>query len=166
MELLNKLGIDWKLLLAQIVNFAILAFVLYKFVYKIVLDTLEKRSRMIEKGVHDARASGEKLMQIEKLAEQRMLETERQVGVLLEKARKDADLVKQGIMAEANAQADDFLRRTRSQIAEEKEKMLVEVRAEVSTLVVKLTAKLLTKEFSATDQKRLSDAIAVEMSAL
>mgnify|MGYP001588456271 CR=1 FL=1 len=64
MELISKLGIDWKLLVAQIVNFFILLFVLYKFAYKPVLEMLEKRSKTIEKGIHDAKASEERLKEI------------------------------------------------------------------------------------------------------
>ena len=166
MELISKLGIDWKLLLAQIINFAILAFVLYKFVFKTVLDTLENRSKAIEKGMHDAKAAEEKLREIEVLRDKRMGETEKQVGVLLERARKDAETMKEEIITTAKTQAEDLLRRTKVQIAEEKEKLMQAVRTDVGALVIQLTSTLLEREFSAADQKRLGEALAKEMKSI
>lgn len=160
MELLSKLGIDYKLLIAQIINFTILAFVLYKLVYKTVHDTLDRRSKIIEKGIHDAKASEDKLMKINEMSEQRMAETEKHIGALLEKARKDADVTKEEIVTAANAQSEDMLRRTRAQIAEEKEKLMQEITSSVGTLVIKLTTKILESEFTDADQKRLADKLA------
>ena len=48
MELITKLGIDVKILLAQIVNFLILLFVLKKFVFGLVLRKLDERREMID----------------------------------------------------------------------------------------------------------------------
>jgi len=163
MELLTKLGIDWKLLVAQIVNFTILLFVLYKFVYGPILAMLEKRTKTIEKGLQDAKASEEKLISIERLSQERMSATAKEVGALLDRARLDAEGMKKDILATAQTQADDLLRRTRLQIEEDKQKMLQEVKSEVTTHIVRLTGKLLEREFSDTDQKRLADALSKEM---
>ena len=42
---MEKLGIEPQLLLAQLVNFGIIIFVLSKFLYKPILDMLEKRKK-------------------------------------------------------------------------------------------------------------------------
>lgn len=163
MELIGKLGIEWKLLVAQIVNFFILAGVLYAFVYKPVLGMLEKRSQTIEKGIHDAKAAEERLAQIEKAREERMAETQKEVGKMFDTARANAEAMKKDIVAAANAQSEDMLRRARIQMTEEKEKMMAEVKSEVTAFIVKITGKLLEREFTPADQKRLTDAITQEM---
>lgn len=56
MELLQTLGIEPKLLLAQIVNFAILLLILWKVAYKPLLSIMKDRSERIEKSLHDAEA--------------------------------------------------------------------------------------------------------------
>ena len=53
MDVFAKLGIDWKLLIAQAVNFGILFLVLRRFAYKPMLDFLENRSAQIDKGLKD-----------------------------------------------------------------------------------------------------------------
>jgi F-type H+-transporting ATPase subunit b len=162
MELIHKLGIDWKLLIAQVVNFFILLFVLWKFVYRPVLDMLEKRSKTIEKGIHDAKTAEERLAKIEKLREERMTETAKEVGKLLEGARVDAETMKKDIMATANSQAEDLLRRAKLQMAEEKEKMVQDAKREVTAFIIQAAGKILEREFSSADQKRLADVIVSE----
>ena len=49
LEALNSLGIDYKLLIAQLVNFVLLFIVLYIFLYKPVLKMLNARSEKINK---------------------------------------------------------------------------------------------------------------------
>lgn len=163
MELINKLGIDWKLLVAQIVNFFILLVVLYKFVYKPVLHTLEKRSKIIEKGMRDAKESEEKLLQVEHLQKTRLAETEKEIGRLFETAKNDAEVLKKNIIEKATSEVQDLLKRTRLQLEEEKQKMIQEVKRELGSFVVQATGKLLEREISPADQKRLMEAIVKEM---
>src|ERR1035437_2709692 len=69
MEILKNFGFDPILLVAQIVNFLIILFLLKKFLYKPVLDMLKKRKDDIEKGVKDAeegRLTLEKALEEEK----------------------------------------------------------------------------------------------------
>lgn len=165
MELLSKLGIDWKLLVGQIVNFTVLLIVLLKFVYKPVLGALDRRSKMIEKSMHDAHEASEKLKNIEKMEKQQLAETQKQVGIMLEKAKQDAEEVKKGIVDEARRASDDMLARTHTQLKEEKTAMLAEARSELSALVIQAAAKLLDREYSAADQKRLAEAVAHEMNS-
>lgn len=160
MELITKLGIDWKILAAQIVNFFVLLFILYKFAYKPILGMLEKRSKIIEKGVHDAKASEERLKEIEETRRKILDEAAREVGKLLEKAKADAEAMKKNLMTAASEQAEDLLRRTKALVAEEKEKMTEDVKKEVAKFIILATGKILQREFSDMDQKRLADAIA------
>lgn len=163
MELITKLGIEWKLLVAQIINFGIIAFVLYKFVYHPVLNMLDKRSKMIEKGIEDAKKSEELLKNIEKMREEKMGETERKVGELLTQAKNDAEGIKKKILEETQLKADDVLRRAQIQIAEEKEKMFEEVKAGAIEFSIQLASKILEKGFSEESQKKLTEAILREM---
>jgi F-type H+-transporting ATPase subunit b len=50
MEILNQFGLDWKLFIAQIVNFLVIAYIFKRFLYKPILDALHKRNDAIKKG--------------------------------------------------------------------------------------------------------------------
>jgi F-type H+-transporting ATPase subunit b len=84
--LLSSLGIEWKSLVAQLINFGILVFVLWKLVYKPILKVLDERAQM-------AKDAAEKSNSIEsKLEEMRLREEEVLVKARLagEKLVKDA----------------------------------------------------------------------------
>ena len=51
---MEALGIDLKLLIAQVVNFGILLFVLSKFLYKPVVTMLEERQKKAEQTIKDS----------------------------------------------------------------------------------------------------------------
>ncbi len=55
MQIFSTLGIDWKLLLAQLINFAILIGVLGYFVYTPILRLLDERRERVKKAMDDAR---------------------------------------------------------------------------------------------------------------
>ncbi len=54
MKLITALGLDYRILLAQFFNFAILLFVLWRFAYKPVFNILEERRAKIAKGISDS----------------------------------------------------------------------------------------------------------------
>ena len=78
--LLEALGIDWKLLAAQGVAFLILVGILGKFVYPVLMKTIDDRRAAIEAGLKEAKQSQEALEQAES-----------KVADLLADARKEAD---------------------------------------------------------------------------
>lgn len=71
-ELLHNFGIDWRLLIAQAVNFFVLLFVLWKFAYQPVLNVFRKRREDIAKGLSDAREAGEHLAKVERIGEEKL----------------------------------------------------------------------------------------------
>lgn len=62
---MDALGLDIKLLLAQIINFLLLWFLLSKFVYKPVLKLLDDRKKKIATSLTNAKKIEDKLVEIE-----------------------------------------------------------------------------------------------------
>lgn len=166
MEIISKLGVDWKLLLAQLINFGILLFLLWKFAYRPVLDMLQKRSNLVEKSVEDAKKIGEEMEKIKKLREETMLQAEKEATEILERARKDAEGRRREILGYAEKEIETLMQRTRQTIEEEKQQSLREIRAEAAHLIVVGTERLLEREFSEEDEKRLLTAMKREMKSL
>lgn len=105
-SLFSALGIDWALLVQQALAFLILLAILAKFVFPVLIKTIEKRRDQIEAGIKEAKEAEEKLAQ-----------TEEKIGTMLRDARTEAD----DIIARSHQEA------TR-QVAEAEEK--AKVRAE------------------------------------
>lgn len=155
MELISKLGIDAKLLIAQVVNFVILLIVLKKFIYGPVLEKLEQRRGMISKSVDDAKKSEALLKEIEQMRLEMIAQTKKVTLDMIEQAAKTAEATKHSIVEAARHEVQQVHEQSKLQLAREKEKMLKEAGEELGRLVVTATEKIIEREFSPEDQKRL-----------
>lgn len=142
MEVLHKLGIDWKLLIAQGVNFLVLLFILKRFVYKPMLAFLEERAKKIEAGLHNADAASKALEKAESEQKRLLAEAQKEARGIVEEAlavakRRDAEQLEK-----TKAEIASLLETSQKNITEEKERALREAKAELGELVILATQKL------------------------
>jgi len=154
-ELISKLGIDWKLLIAQIVNFLILLFVLYKFAYGPILAMLEKRQKKIEKGLADAEAAGKKLKESEEKQKEILKRARTEAKDIVEKAHIQAEKSKSEIAAESKVQAEKIISDAKAEIGWEKQKTIAEIKSEIGGLVVAATEKVIGEKINSEKDKKL-----------
>lgn len=166
MELLTKLGIDLKLLLAQIVNFLILFFVLKKLVYKPLLGLMDKRKKMIEKGVEDTKKIEERLVRLEEEKKEILDKAASSAIAIIEKAKAQSEQDHAAAMAKAKDEISALAQRYRAGLKEEKEALVEEIKADMAELIVESSRKIIQKEFSKDDQKRLEGAINQELKSV
>jgi F-type H+-transporting ATPase subunit b len=160
MELLNNLGINGKLLIAQIINFLILLWVLHKFAYGPVIKMLDNRTKKIEKGLKDAEESHKKLAEISEKEQVVLVEARKQAQEIIKKSEESASLQAQEILASAKDQTQRMLETAQKQIEQEKAKILAEVKTEVAGLVMMATEKIIGEKMdSAKDKELINNAI-------
>ena len=157
MELLTNLGIDYRLIIAQLVNFAILLAVLYRFLYKPVLKLLHDRSTKIESGLKNAEAVEVKLKEAAALFETKTREARAEASKLFDAAKKDVDLLRAELMIKAQNESDQIIEAGRARLAVEKEKMMHEAEHELSDLVEQATSHVLGQVMTPEMDKRLID---------
>lgn len=165
MEIISKLGIDAKLILAQIVNFIILFFILKKLVYKPILNLLEKRKTMVEKSVHDSQKIEERLTALEEERKKILSDASNNAMAVMEQAKKEASEEHHKAMTTAKKEISSLAERYRGQLKSEKDQMYEELKADVANLIVESCEKILRKEFGKEDQKRLETAIKNEINS-
>lgn len=159
-EILHSLGIDWKLILAQVVNFAILFFILRKFVYKPILGILRKRREDIEKGIEFNKSAEERL----KSADSEKAGTikaakEKALGIVTE-AESTANLRREEILKEAGIKRDSVIGEARTIIDEHKNKMLEGVYTSAEGLIKSGLEKVLGRmPASERDGQLIKDAL-------
>ncbi len=144
-EFIEHFGIDWKLLLAQMVNFALLLFILRRFVYRPVLDVLQKRKQKIEEGIQFAKDAEFELKRIQELREE-ILEGAKRDGVnIVTEAEEKANHKKEEILQEALQKTEAAIVEAKRVIQEEKVKMTDSLQKETEELVLAGVAKVLGK---------------------
>ncbi len=146
MEVLAKLGVDGKLLLAQAINFAVLFWVLRRFAYQPMLDFLEKRSAKIEKGLADAEAARKKLEDVAAKEKNVLTEARNEARAIIAAAEESAKKRDAERMTETEARVKRFLEEAETKIAEEKDKALQGAKAEIATLVTLSVEKILKEK--------------------
>ena len=100
-ELLSQLGIDWKLLLAQAVNFFLLLLVLRKYVYGPLIEMLHTRQARIEEGVTKAAEADRRLHEADATGRAKIKEAEMEAVGILKRTEGEARELEAKLMAEA-----------------------------------------------------------------
>jgi F-type H+-transporting ATPase subunit b len=159
-EFITHFGIDWKLFLAQIVNFSVILFLLRKFAYQPILKMLRDRKQGIERGV-----------EMQSLAEKNLKESDEAKNRILQRANVEAlavvnrseDIAKgrqEEIIKETDKKVEGIIGDARRIIDQEKMKMNDDVMAEAQDLVRSAMAKVLGKmPASERDTKLISEAL-------
>lgn len=155
MESVKQFGIQPVLLLAQIVNFMVLLYLLKRFLYKPILTMLKKREEKIKEGL-EAAAKGEEMLVKAKAEEKDILhKASEEAEVLIDETKNRAIKLEEGILAGAKEETEQMLSRARVQIREEEklaesrlEKRVVHIATEV---LENMLPNLLTKE----DQEKI-----------
>jgi F-type H+-transporting ATPase subunit b len=140
---MSALGIDWKLLVMQLIAFLLLVWALNKWVFPVFFKIVDKRQAQIDE-------SNRAAVEASKHAEAAQVETEK----LLKKARAEAkDIVATareeaaGVMSDAEMksrqQAEFIVNDARDQLAKEVEAAKRALRSEAVDLVVAATGKVL-----------------------
>ncbi|TSC79932.1 MAG: F-type H+-transporting ATPase subunit b [Candidatus Peregrinibacteria bacterium Gr01-1014_25] len=166
MELLSVLGINWQLLLAQIVNFTILMVVLLYFVYRPILRLVDKRRDTIKQSMENAKDIELQKRELEQFKIDQMRKADVEMQKLLEEGRKQAEVLKRDILEKAQHEAGHLMEKTRQTIEAERKKMLIEAQSSLAAFVVKLSQKLLEREFSDQDQQRMLKTVEKDLPAL
>lgn len=160
MELLEKLGINPVLLVTQIINFLVLLFILKKFLYKPILEMLERRRTKILEGLKKAQEIEKKYQETERVQEEKLYQARVRAGEILQEAKERVEKMQQEILKKSEKEAEVILEKAKKEIENERLKMLQEVRSEIAYLVVLALQKILAKELDKRTQERLvKDAI-------
>ena len=165
-QIFNRFGLDLRFLTAQIVNFAIVAFLLWKFAYKPVLATIEQRQKKISDGLHFAEEMKVKLAEAEKEHDATLRQAQQEAQVILGEARETAKLHLEKQIEEASGKGEELIAKAKAAIALERRKMLNEVRSEVLRLVVDTTSKVLSKDLSEGERSRFSKSASKELTTV
>ena len=164
-KLFGDFGVDAPHLIAQLVNFSILAFVLYKFAIKPALGQLEERIRQAEQLQSDRLQAEQKLLDAKKTAQAELQKASEVAAKILNDARNSAKQTIEASKGEAVAAVAEITRKGKESLEADRRQMLNEVRGEVSRLVVETAAKVLEQNLDDAQRTRLNEAAVKQLSS-
>src|SRR5215472_15487930 len=159
-ETAETFGWNWKLFLAQVISFCIVAFLLRRFAYKPILAVLEDRRRKIEEGQLNAEKIRKQLADAEKRYQEIVAKGNADAQKMIDEARQSAAHLSERKQQEAIAAAEQIVAKAKEAAALEHERQMQALKRELGRLVVDTTAKVTGKVLTPDDQKRLQEEAA------
>jgi F-type H+-transporting ATPase subunit b len=156
MQILNNFGIQPILLLAQIVNFLIIVYLLKKFFYKPIVKMLDDRKKTIEESLKNAQTIEEKLQKTEEKSALLLEEARKNAQDLISQAKIEAERIATQAAQEARSATEDALNRAMIQMESQKEAMRKSLQEETMNLVVEVTKKVLGRNLKDQERRQLT----------
>ncbi len=154
-SLIETFHIDVKLLIAQIINFAIVISVLYYFALKPLIKVMRDRTAKIEKSLEDAKRIDEKMDKTEAEYKEALASAKKEANEILTQARADADVKKEELVKKAKEEIGKLINEEKAKMQQEKARTLKEIRSEVADLVAAGLEKVLEKKIDGKTDKEL-----------
>lgn len=154
-KLIEALGLDPKILIAQLINFVILIFLLYKLGYKQIIKFVEERTRTIESGLKNAEKANEDLASAQKEQERLLSEARTEGRDIVSEAKVNAEKQAQELLAKNAVQIEALNAKHTADMNALREQMLREVKAEASTLIFSVVEKVLREKMTEDADKKL-----------
>lgn len=149
MELFSALGIDYKILIAQVLNFVLLGFILYKIGYKPILKFVQERTATIELGVKQA-SQAKAALDTATAEQQRLIaQAKTAAQAVLDEAKTQAETQGQLLVERSKAEASKVIDQAKQDIRLQQEKMLQAAKAELGTVVVLACERILKEKLTA-----------------
>lgn len=153
-------GLNLKLFIAQLVNFAIVLFVLWKWVFGPVTKGLKARTEKIEQSLQTAESIEKDKTEFETWKASEIAQVRKEASEIVNKAKEDAVVVKNDIAEQAKQEKQKILDQAQKEMGMEKEKVISEIKQEMAELVVAASEKIIrTKLDSAKDKELISQSI-------
>lgn len=126
-----------------IVNLLIFYFLIRKFLFKRVLDMIEKRKEMIDGQFADAKAANDEALELKSQYETSIRNAKEEGNAIVERARKRAEAQSAEIISAAQAQSQQMIERTNKNIERQQERALQDVQSQISVLAMAAAAKII-----------------------
>lgn len=132
----------WQELVVGGVAFALLCFVLMRYVFPAMEKTYQARVEAIEGGIDRAEKAQAEANQMLSQYKAQLAEARTEAARIRDEARDDAEGIRQDILLRAREESDRIIQAGRETLAGERQAIVRELRAEMGALAVDLAGKI------------------------
>jgi F-type H+-transporting ATPase subunit b len=145
---------DIGLLFWMFVSFGIVLFILKKFAWKPILDSVKEREDSIEEALAQAGKAKEELEKLQANNEDLLKQAREERDLLIKEAREAKDNMISEAKGKAKDEADKILVSARETIESEKIAAVAELKSQVAVLSIEIAEKILRDELSTEDKQK------------
>lgn len=155
---ISALGINGGFLIAQIINFAIIALALTAMLWRPAINMLDAREEKIKKGIEDAAAAAKARQNAEAEAEKILAQARSEAQKVIDDARGRGEDVAKSIEQEAKQSADKIKSDAQADAVAARDAQLGDLRDQVLNISVAVAGRILGENIDANKQKSLVDS--------
>lgn len=149
MEVLENIGFDWQIALANFINFLIIFYILKRFVFEPVKKIVDERQVKIQAGIDKAQQSETELLVAQQKAQQEIKAARSQANQIIADAQEQADSQVSAAKGTAEKEAQSVLDNAQAQIEKNRKTMEKELFEKTAGLVALGVQKILDEEVDA-----------------
>lgn len=154
-SLISTFHIDFKLFIAQLINFAIVFSVLYFMAFKPLVKTMSERTEKIDKSLKDADEIEKRLALTEKDRDEIIKVAKVQANTIVEEAAKRGDEKRNEALVKAKEEIGQVINAEKDKLIRDKAETLKEIKQEVAELVIMTVDKLLNEKMTGDKDREL-----------
>lgn len=153
--LLDALGIDWRMLVFQLIGFCVLVFILGKYVFPIFNRVIEEREKQFADNAKAAETARKDAEAAEKRITEELDAAKKQSADILEVARKEAAKTVEDAGDKASKKADHLLEQAQARIDLQVSDAKRSLQSEMVSLVASATEKVIGEKLDARHDNEL-----------
>jgi F-type H+-transporting ATPase subunit b len=156
----EKLGINWALLIAQLFNVILVLWLLSTYLFKPVLNMLNERTRRIQESLNAAEQAKADQANVRKEYEAELARARQEAAAILAQAQERAKSQEVEIIAQARQEADRIRVEAREQAVQEREQLLRDLKDQVADLVTATATRVLGAELKLNHERLIEESLA------
>jgi len=156
---LADLGINGTLFVAQFINFALVAMILWFLILKPLTKKMSERQKMIDESIDNAKKIQENLNKSEKEYQTRIDQSKVDANKIMEKTTLAAAAATEEAKVLARKEIEQLVLQARKSIIEEKDIMSSELKAETANFIILALEKVIGEKFDAAKDKAFIEDI-------
>ena len=150
-----SLGLNGQLFAFQLLNFVIVAVVIWFLILKPLVKQLEERRKIIDESLNKAKKIDENMAQSQAEFSAKLDEARGEANKIIEKAGIEADNLVGEIKIKSKKEIEGLVEQAKRNIKIEQEEMLLSLKAETAELVVAAVEKILEEKLNDKKDKEL-----------
>jgi len=156
----EKLGINFGLLVAQLFNVILIVTLLTMFLYRPVLNMLNERTRRIQDSLKDAEQVKEQLARANQDYDAKLAQARQEAAAILAQAQERAKGQEAEIVAQARQEAERIRNEAREQAMQEREQLLRDLKNQMAELVTMTATRVLGEELKSNHERLIEESLA------
>ena len=159
MQSLDVISVNIWQILISFLNLIILFLIVKKFLYKPVMKMLEKRQAEIDKKYSEADEATLRARDDENYWHEKIGSANKEADDIIANAAQSAKFTSERIVTDAKEKADGIVRQAQAQAELEMQKAREDIKKEIVDVSTLLTEKMLSREINADDHKNMIDSV-------